>query len=307
VRRRPVADGGVEAEQLHHALAARAPAARRGLAGAARRVVPHQQAQAAARRRVGVGVGVGVGAGAAVVGEDVLEGVHGLAELAVRLPGRPLPRPPLPPLVGVLEELEDLELQRGVVAAREAPALGPLDGGEVLGREARAPQVQPRRVAEPGELQHVHRVLRREPRRHGRLRRALQPPDPVRVRQRQQLRPVRGHHLLVLRRHPARPHVHTPKHVRPSDLDQSHGRRMMEWVFSQSPGSVEQLEEGEDGVGGDAEDADGALGVPPPPCPLDHPLQHRRRRALHTKPQNRKPSAPMQGRQEPLIHPEFTT
>lgn len=131
MRRRPVADGGVEAEQLHHALAARAPAARRGLAGAARRVVPHQQAQAAARRRVGVGVGVGVGAGAAVVGEDVLEGVHGLAELAVRL-RTPSPRPPLPPLVGVLEELEDLELQRGVVAAREAPALGPLDGGEVL-------------------------------------------------------------------------------------------------------------------------------------------------------------------------------
>jgi hypothetical protein len=30
----------------------------------------------------------------------------------------------------------------------------------------------------------------------------------------------------------------------------------MEWVFSQSPGSVEQLEEGEDGVGGDAEDAE---------------------------------------------------
>lgn len=87
-------------------------------------------------------------------------------------------------LVGVVDELEQVQLERGVVAARETPPLGPLHGVQVLAREARARQVQPRRVAERGQLQRVHRALRGQARRHRGLRAPLQPRDAVRVRQR---------------------------------------------------------------------------------------------------------------------------
>jgi hypothetical protein len=204
---RPVADGGVEAEELQHALAPRA-AARRGLARA-RGEMPHQQPQALAR-------GVAVPARSRACGrrvEDAVEGAHGLAELPVRLLRRPRPRPPRPPLVRALQQLEELQLQRRVVAPREAPPVGRLDGGEVLGGQARAPRVQQRRVAEPGQLEHVHGAVRGQPRRHGGLGGALQPPDAVRVRQRQQLRPVRGHQLLLRSgRHPAGEHARVWPH-----------------------------------------------------------------------------------------------
>jgi hypothetical protein len=50
-------------------------------------------------------------------------------------------------LVGVVNELEQVAQQRGVVAAREPPPLGPLDGVQVLAREPRARQAQPRSAA----------------------------------------------------------------------------------------------------------------------------------------------------------------
>jgi hypothetical protein len=108
-------------------------------------------------------------------------------------------------LVGVVDELEQVAQQRGVVAAREPPPLGPLDGVQVLAREPRARQAQPRSVAERRQLRRVHGSLRGQPRRHRRLRAPLQPRHAVPVRQRQQRRAVCARRVLrpLRRRVPA--------------------------------------------------------------------------------------------------------
>jgi hypothetical protein len=76
-------------------------------------------------------------------------------------------------LVGVVDELEQVAQQRGVVAARESPPFGPLDGVRVLAREPRSRQAKPRRVAERRQLRRVHGALRGQPRHHRRLRAPL--------------------------------------------------------------------------------------------------------------------------------------
>jgi len=127
---RPVADGGVEAEELQEAPAPRAPA-RRGLARAGGEV-PHQQPQAVFRRaRIAAG------------GEDAVERVHGLGELAVRLPRGPAPG-------RVLQQPQELMRQRRVVVPRKAPPVGRLDGGAVPGGQARAAAALPAAMCHAG-------------------------------------------------------------------------------------------------------------------------------------------------------------
>lgn len=141
-----------------------------------------------------------------------------MASLSCRYtPWEPAPSPPLLPLVGVADQLEQVGPERGVVARGEAPALGLPDRRELPAAEARAPQVQARRVAERRQLHRVHRALGRHPRRHRLLRAPLQRArHTVRVRQRHQRRPVlRQRRLLPLRRRRRRPPArhHTAAHV----------------------------------------------------------------------------------------------
>lgn len=92
------AESGVEAEQLPHALA---PGARG--AGVAPGEVADEQLDAPARRRVARArrLGRGLAHGAhlrAALRADVLQAVHGVAQLHVRPLLRTLPPPPAPPL-----------------------------------------------------------------------------------------------------------------------------------------------------------------------------------------------------------------
>jgi hypothetical protein len=108
--------------------------------------------------------------------------------------------------VGLVQALQDLELLPWVVLLQEAPRLGALDGGELLGEQPGAAQVQARRVAERGELQHVHRRVRGEARADGALASPLQPRHLVRVRQHQHLHRVLLHVVLLAVAAPAGVH-----------------------------------------------------------------------------------------------------
>lgn len=58
-----------------------------------------------------------------------------------------------------VHEAKNVELEPGIVLGEELPALGFLDGFEMIGEEFHALEVEIRCVAEGGKLQHVHHVL----------------------------------------------------------------------------------------------------------------------------------------------------
>lgn len=179
----------MQAKQLPHSLTLCASASSRDvLPGAAGGEVTDKELQplagpklgarplAPARRRPVVGPHI-----RAALDADVLQALHGLAQLPVHLLLRSLTPPSIFPLLSFLEEPQDLELQPGIILLHEPPGIGHQNGAEILGHQPQACLIEPRRVAQSGNLKHVYRRRELQMSPNLDLALSLQPGNPVLV------------------------------------------------------------------------------------------------------------------------------